>query len=59
MMFGLIGVITGVIGLVIVDSLITDDLFSGTLNTVMQNVPVLMGVSLLLIAGGWVIYGDM
>jgi hypothetical protein len=51
---GVIGVVTGVIGLVIVFGVVTGTSFgSGVLNTVVWNIPVLMGVSLLALAGGW------
>lgn len=54
LIMGAVGVVIGVICLTIVDSIITDTLFSGTLNTIAQNIPILMGVGLLALAAGWI-----
>lgn len=51
---GVVGIVSAVIGLVIVNSVIEGETFSNTtLNTVMQNIPILMGVGLLGFAGAW------
>jgi len=52
---GVVGVVTAVIGLVIVDSVIADTNFttSAVLNTIADNIPVLMGVGILALSGGW------
>ena len=56
---GTIGIVTGLIGLVIVWGLIAGtghvSFGSGVLNTIMWNVPILMGVSLLALAGGFLL----
>lgn len=51
---GVVGIVTAVIGLVIVNSVIGGTTFTDTtLNTIVNNIPILMGVSLLALAGGW------
>ena len=50
-----IGLVIGVIGLVIVQSVITDAAFNNTtlLYTVTQNIPILFAVGLLVLAVSW------
>ena len=52
---GVVGVVTAVIGLVIVDAVVAGTVFttSATLNTIAENIPVLMGVGVLGFAGAW------
>jgi len=49
----IIGLVIGVIGLVIVQAVITDGNFTGLLGTVTENIPVLFGVGLLVLAVSW------
>jgi hypothetical protein len=56
---GVIGIVTGLVGLIIVGTMLNTDghgtisFGSGVLNTIMANVPILMAVSLLALAGGF------
>lgn len=48
-----ITVVVGVIGLTIMSDVITNASFSGTLKTVTDNIPILFGVGLLVLAVSW------
>ena len=49
----IIGLVIGVIGLVIVQQVITDAAFTDLLGTVTENIPVLFAVGLLVLAVSW------
>lgn len=52
---GVVALVTGVIGLVVVDSVINATVFSSAiLNTITENIPVIAAVSLLALAGAFV-----
>jgi len=49
----IIGLVIGVIGLVIVVEIIDDAAFTGLLQTVTDNIPILFAVGLLVLAVSW------
>ena len=49
-----IALVVLVIGVVIVNDVITDAAFGGTLGTVTENIPILLGVGGLVLAVAWV-----